>query len=68
MSPLAAVAMTSSGAWAVGAAILHWSGAAWQPIYTVNGQPFGYLTGVTAAASGGLWAVGGSAIVHAACA
>ena len=68
LSPLAGVVtLSASDAWAVGAVILHWDGTSWQPQYTVNGQPFDYLTGV-AAGSGSLWAVGGTSIVHATCA
>jgi hypothetical protein len=33
----------------------------------VSGEPFDYLTGV-AGGPGGLWAVGGTSIVHATCA
>jgi hypothetical protein len=66
--PLAAVVTVSpDDSWAVGAVILHWDGAAWQPQYTVNSQPFDYLTGI-ATGYGSLWAVGGSSIVHATCA
>lgn len=68
-SPLVSVVtLGADDAWAVGAVILHWDGTAWQPLYTVNDQSFGYLTGVAAAGSGGLWAVGGMSIVHATCA
>ena len=68
-SPLAGVVTVSpTDAWAVGAVILHWDGVAWEPLYTVNGEPFGYLSGVAAAGSQGLWAVGGTSIVHASCA
>jgi hypothetical protein len=68
-SPLAGVVtLGATDAWAVGAVILHWDGVSWQPMYTVNGSPFDYLSGVAAAGSGGLWAVGGTSIVHATCA
>jgi len=68
-SPLAGVVtLGATDAWAVGAVILHWDGVSWQPMYTVNGEPFDYLSGVAAAGSGGLWAVGGTSIVHATCA
>jgi hypothetical protein len=67
-SPLAGVVtLSATDAWAVGSVILHWDGVSWQPMYTVNGEPFDYLTGV-AAGPGGLWAVGGTSIVHATCA
>ena len=67
-SPLAGVVTVSAtDAWAVGAVILHWDGVSWQPTYTVNGEPFDYLTAV-AGGPGGLWAVGGTSIVHATCA
>jgi hypothetical protein len=67
-SPLAGVVTVSAtDAWAVGAGILHWDGVSWQPTYTVNGEPFDYLTAV-AGGPGGLWAVGGTSIVHATCA
>jgi hypothetical protein len=62
------ITLSSTDAWAVGAVILHWNGASWQALYTVNGHSFGYLTGVGALRSGGLWAVGGTTIVHATCA
>ena len=62
------VTVNATDAWAVGAVILHWDGVSWQPMYTVNGEPFDYLSGVSAAGSGGLWAVGGTSIVHASCA
>ncbi|HAW09601.1 MAG TPA: hypothetical protein DCX12_00725 [Chloroflexi bacterium] len=69
ISPLVGVVtLSADDAWAVGAVILHWDGASWQPLYTVNDQSFGYLTGVAATGSGGLWAVGGTSIVHATCA
>jgi hypothetical protein len=69
VSALAGVAtLSATDAWAVGAVILHWDGVAWQPMYTVNGEPFDYLSGVSAVTSGGLWAVGGTSIVHATCA
>jgi hypothetical protein len=68
ISPLAGVVTVSAtDAWAVGAMILHWDGVSWQPMYTVSGEPFDYLTGV-AGGPGGLWAVGGTSIVHATCA
>jgi hypothetical protein len=68
-SPLAGVVtLSATDAWAVGAVILHWDGVAWEPMYTVNGEPFGYLSGVAAAGADGLWAVGGTSIVHASCA
>ncbi|MGD1052592.1 MAG: hypothetical protein ABR950_02065 [Candidatus Dormibacteria bacterium] len=60
------VTISATDAWAVGAVILHWDGVAWEPMYTVDGAPFDYLTGV-AAGPGGLWAVGGTSIVHATC-
>ena len=62
------VTVSATDAWAVGAVILHWDGVSWQPMYTVNGEPFDYLSGASAAGSGGLWAVGGTSIVHASCA
>ncbi|MGD1033705.1 MAG: hypothetical protein ABR977_04660 [Candidatus Dormibacteria bacterium] len=64
---LSVITLSAVNAWAVGAVILHWDGTSWQPLYTVNGQSFGYLTGVAAGGSGGLWAVGGTSIVHATC-
>jgi hypothetical protein len=68
ISPLVGVVtLSSTDAWAVGAVILHWNGASWQALYTVNGRTFGYLTGVAAARPGGLWAVGGTTIVHSTC-
>jgi hypothetical protein len=62
------VTISATDAWAVGAVILHWDGVSWQPMYTVNGEPFDYLSGAAAAGAGGLWAVGGTSIVHATCA
>jgi len=68
-SPLAAVAsVTADDAWAVGAIIEHWDGSAWAPLYTLDGQTFGYLTGVATSPSSGLWAVGGTTVVHGTCA
>jgi hypothetical protein len=67
-SPLVGiVTLSASDAWAVGAVILHWDGTSWQPLYTVNGRSFDFLTGVAATGSGDLWAVGGTSIVHATC-
>jgi len=69
LSPLTAVAVLGpSDAWVVGAVILHWDGTAWEPLYTVNGESFGYLTGVSASSSSGLWAVGGATILRGTCA
>ncbi len=69
VSPLVGVVtLSSTDAWAVGAVILHWNGDSWQALYAVNGHPFGYLTGVSATRAGGLWAVGGTTIVHSPCA
>ena len=69
ITPLAAIAVLGpSDAWAVGAVILQWAGSSWQPLYTLDGRMFDYLTGVAATTSGGLWAVGGLSIVHGRCA
>jgi hypothetical protein len=62
------VTVNATDAWAVGAVILHWDGVSWQPMFTVKGEPFDYLSGVATTGSGGLWAVGGTSIVHATCA
>ncbi len=66
-TPLTSAAATGSAVWSVGAVLMEWNGAEWKPMYTVNGQQYGNLTGVAAPNSADLWAVGNEAILHRHC-